>query len=131
MNKKNDISDLLSALSNNLSTEDLRFADIASGLASQITSRRIELGLTQKEFAEKIGKSQAMISKWENADCNFQIKTLIEISQNLELPLTIAFKQPDTRTYFISPALSVTAATLNKYFGAQSPTINWVVENEH
>lgn len=127
MENKNNIFELLSTLSDGFSEEDLRFADIASDLASQITARRIELGLTQKQFAEKLGKSQATVSKWETADCNFQIKTLIEISQKLELPLTISFKNPQskTETYFISPSPAATAATINKYFGTSSPSGNW------
>jgi ribosome-binding protein aMBF1 (putative translation factor) len=94
MTNQNDILTLLSSLSDEFSAEDLRFSDIASDLAAQIIERRVALGLTQKELAEKLGKSQAIVSKWENADCNFQIKTLIEISQRLNLPLTISFRSP-------------------------------------
>lgn len=132
MENKNNIFELLSTLSDGFSEEDLRFADIASDLASQITARRIELGLTQKQFAEKLGKSQATVSKWETADCNFQIKTLIEISQKLELPLTVSFKnpQPKTETYFVSPTPAATAASINKYVGALSPTSSWLTKNK-
>ena len=71
MTNQNDILTLLSSLSDEFSAEDLRFSDIASDLAAQIIERRVALGLTQKELAEKLGKSQAIVSKWENADCNF------------------------------------------------------------
>lgn len=132
MENNNSIFELLSTLSDNFSEEDLRFADIASDLASQITARRIELGLTQKQFAEKLGKSQATVSKWEAADCNFQIKTLIEISQKLELPLTVSFKeaQPKTETYFVSPAPAVAAVAGGKYVSALSPTSNWLIKSK-
>ena len=83
--------------------------------------------LTQKELAEKLGKSQAIVSKWENADCNFQIKTLIEISQRLNLPLTISFRSPisETKTYFVSPTPAATAASVAKYVSATSPEPSW------
>ena len=68
MTNQNDILTLLSSLSDEFSAEDLRFSDIASDLAAQIIERRVALGLTQKELAEKLGKSQAIVSKWENAD---------------------------------------------------------------
>ena len=90
MDNKNGMLDLLTALSDDLSAEDLRFAAIASDLAVQLTAKRIELGLTQSEFADLLGKSQTTVSKWENADCDFRIKTLVEIAQKLDLPLTIS-----------------------------------------
>lgn len=131
MKNQNNILDLLSALSDGFSPEDLRFADIASDLASQIIARRVALGLTQKELAEKLGKSQTTVSKWENADCNFQIKTLIEISQKLELPLTISFKKfpLEPETYFISPTPAAAASAV-KYVSMSSPEDFWLAKNE-
>lgn len=127
MTNQNDILTLLSSLSDEFSAEDLRFSDIASDLAAQIIERRVALGLTQKELAEKLGKSQAIVSKWENADCNFQIKTLIEISQRLNLPLTISFRSPisETKTYFVSPTPAATTASVAKYVSATSPEPSW------
>lgn len=92
----NDIYDLLVKLANSLSYEELMFAEIASDLAVQITARRVELGLTQAEFAEKMEKPQDTISKWENANCDFSLKTLIEIADKLHLPLTVSFKSTKT-----------------------------------
>lgn len=88
--KKSNMLDLLTTLSDDLSAEELLLADIESDLAAQITAKRVELGMTQSEFAALLGKSQTTISKWENADCNFQIKTLVEIAQKLDLPLIIS-----------------------------------------
>ena len=126
MKNKNNMLDLLTALSEDLSTEDLRFADIASNLAVQITAKRIEMGLTQHEFAELLGRSQTTVSKWENADCNFQIKTLIDISQKLDLPLTISFKdlRPAPNIYFVSPTPEVISAAASKYY--TSPHTDWI-----
>lgn len=63
MSENTKLSDLLSALSAGMSDEDLLYADIAADIAYAITSKRIDSGLTQKEFADRLGKSQALISK--------------------------------------------------------------------
>ena len=90
---KTDMLELLSALSEELSVEDLRFADIASDLAVQLTAKRIEMGLPQQDLADLLGTTQETVAKWENADYDFSVKTLIDISQKLDLPLTISFKK--------------------------------------
>jgi transcriptional regulator with XRE-family HTH domain len=123
MNVNRPISELLDALSDSMSVEELRFSDIASDLAVQITKKRLELGLSQTELAKKLGKTQATVSKWESADCNFQLKTLIEISQKLDLPLTVSFKEQPT--YAEGPIYIVgSAPTLSKmrYTASSSPS---------
>ena len=84
-----DLLSALSALSANMSDEDLLYAGIAADIAHAITSKRIDSGLTQKEFADRLGKSQALVSKWENADCNFTLKSLVEIAQKLDMKLDV------------------------------------------
>lgn len=60
MKNKNNMFELLTALSDDLSAEDLRLAAIVSDLAVQLTAKRIELGLTQSEFADLAGKSRQL-----------------------------------------------------------------------
>lgn len=93
MNTTMSMEEFLSGLSEDFSAEDLIFSSIVSSLAATITSVRIEKKLTQKEFAGMLDKSQAMISKWENADCNFTLKTLIEVAQKLDLQLNVELKR--------------------------------------
>ena len=57
-------------------------------------SARIEMGLTQQEFAEYMGVTQGMISKWESREYNFTIKTLNEICQKLDLELSVSLEKP-------------------------------------
>lgn len=84
MKNKNNMLELLTALSDDLSAEDLRLAAIASDLAVQLTAKRIELGLTQSEFADltrqvsdnclKVGKCRHAISKsklWSRSHKNW------------------------------------------------------------
>ena len=98
---------------------------IASDLAVAITSKRIDLGLTQKEFAEKIGKTQTMISKWENADCNFTIKTLIEIAQKLDLTLGITLKEKEPQEARVKCSTNKVIQFPGRYYGASSPEQIW------
>lgn len=63
-------------------------------ISARIERRRIEMGMTQKEFAEYMGVSQGMISKWESREYNFTIKTLNEICQKIGLDLSISLDRP-------------------------------------
>lgn len=53
-------------------------------LPSEIRSLRIRLGLTQSELAERVGVTQAYISKIESGTADPRISTLEEISEALE-----------------------------------------------
>ena len=57
-------------------------------------------------------------------------KTLVEIAQKLDLPLTISFKEPEPKreTYVISPTPAATAASSGKYIGAMCPASSWSME---
>ncbi len=55
---------------------------------------RIEMGLTQREFAEYMGVTQEMVSKWESREYNFTIKTLNEICQKIDLKLYVSLGKP-------------------------------------
>lgn len=87
-----NIDQLLASLSENLSTEELLFAHFSSEIAVAIAAKRIEMGLTQKDFAERLGKTQAVVSKWENGEVNFTLRTLIDLAQKLDLELALSLK---------------------------------------
>lgn len=50
----------------------------------QMVRRRNELGLTQRELAEKAGTHQSQISRLENAEHDVQLSTLIKIAEALD-----------------------------------------------
>ncbi len=54
-------------------------------ISAKILERRCEMGMNQKQFAEYMGVSQGMVSKWESGDYNFTIITLQEICEKLDL----------------------------------------------
>lgn len=63
-------------------------------ISAQIERGRLEMGMTQQEFAEYMGVTQGMVSKWESREYNFTIKTLNDICQKIDLELCINMERP-------------------------------------
>lgn len=63
-------------------------------ISARIERCRIGMGMTQQEFAEYMGVSQGMVSKWESREYNFTIKTLNEICQKIDLELSVSLEKP-------------------------------------
>ena len=91
MKKTCTMDELLSALTENLSAEEVLAADIISDISNAIAKRRIAMGLSQSELAKKLGKTQSTISKWENGDMNFTVELLAEIAVALNMELSVKF----------------------------------------
>ncbi len=78
------------AKSTNWITEGLLKNDVKSimelaKISAKLEMKRIDLGMTQKEFAKYMGVSQSMVSKWESREYNFTISSLIEICEKIGL----------------------------------------------
>lgn len=69
-------------------------ADVLSTIAVEISKARIDRNMNQKEFANLIGVSQGMVSRWENGNCNFTIETLVDIFCKLGKDLYLCFENP-------------------------------------
>ena len=67
-------------------------------ISARIERCRLELGMTQTEFAEYMGVSQGMVSRWESREYNFTIKTLNEICKKLNLELSVNVEVPCAKT---------------------------------
>lgn len=61
-------------------------------ISAKIERRRLELGMTQKEFADFMGVTQGMVSKWESREYNFTVKSLNEICQKINLNLSLSME---------------------------------------
>ncbi|MBO4560217.1 MAG: helix-turn-helix domain-containing protein [Lachnospiraceae bacterium] len=81
---------ILKAKSTEWLTEGLSKPEIKSNIelakiSARLEMKRIDLGMTQKQFAEYMGVSQGMVSKWESREYNFTIATLNDICEKLGL----------------------------------------------
>lgn len=70
----------------------IELESILVDIASSIINYRVENNLTQKELAEKLEISQAMVSKIERGDYNPSIEFLFNISKKLGLNLVVELK---------------------------------------
>lgn len=84
-NKFGDLNDLLSIFEDSITTADIISAKCLANISAAIVKKRIELNLSQKDFADLLGVSQGMVSKWESNDYNFTIKTIADIAAKLDM----------------------------------------------
>lgn len=76
-------------LKEGLSEAEIKSTVELAKISAKIERCRLELGMTQIEFADFMGVTQGMVSKWESREYNFTIKSLNEICQKLELSLSV------------------------------------------
>ncbi len=88
------LDDLLNLFDETLSASDILAAKALAEVSGSIVSRRMEMGMTQKEFSKYLGVSQSMVSKWESTDYNFTVKALADIAAKLDLDLTVRLRKP-------------------------------------
>ena len=82
-------------LTENLSESEIKsYVDLAK-ISVMIEHCRLERKMTQSEFAEYIGVSQGMVSKWESREYNFTIKSLNEICVKLDISFSILIEKSD------------------------------------
>ncbi|MCQ2494250.1 MAG: helix-turn-helix domain-containing protein [Lachnospiraceae bacterium] len=62
-------------------------------ISARIERCRNDMRMTQKEFADYMGVSQGMVSKWESREYNFTIKTLNDICEKIDLELTVRLEK--------------------------------------
>lgn len=69
-------------------------------ISAAIEMWRTEHNMTQAAFAEFMGVTQVMVSKWESGEYNFTVKTLSGISTKINIPLDVLFSgNLDTHAY--------------------------------
>lgn len=76
-----------------LSDADVKTTVELAKISAKIERSRLDLGMTQKEFADYMGVTQGMVSKWESREYNFTIKSLNEICQKLGLSLSMTMER--------------------------------------
>lgn len=75
--------DLIDELASDEAKESFELDDILVGISLKLINYRINNKKTQKELANKLGISQAMISKLESGDYNPSVEQLWKISKKL------------------------------------------------
>ncbi len=67
-------------------------AEVASGLAHQIRALRTQRGWTQKDLADKLGTTQAAVSRLEDPSYGRpSIKTLLDVGAAFDVALQVRF----------------------------------------
>ena len=85
-------------ISKGLSDTEVKTIVELAKISARIERCRIEMGMTQLEFAEYMGVSQGMVSKWESREYNFTIRTLNEICQKIDLEFSVLLEKPCIKT---------------------------------
>lgn len=86
------IEDLLVLFEDSISPADALAAKLTAQISTCFTKERLRLHMTQHEFAEHIGATQSLISRWEKGDYNFSIKKICEIASALNLNVNISMQ---------------------------------------
>ena len=60
---------------------------MSAGIIARIDKLLKEKNMTQRDLARKLGKDEAMVSRWTTGFPNFTIRTLAQISTALGEPL--------------------------------------------
>lgn len=84
---KDKMKELFLSLGSNLTDEELQLSVLQGLIAAEISMRRQDLGLSQRQLADKLGVSQALVSRWEAGEVNFTLSTLVKISLAMDLSL--------------------------------------------
>ena len=66
----------------------------------------VEKGLRQKDLAQRLGKSEAEISKWMRGTHNFTIDTLITIEGALDAPIVDVCRSHAYPAYEFEPVVA-------------------------
>ena len=104
-------TELLEMFDEFVTEEDKKTSDILMMLSNEIIKCRLDMNMTQKQFAEFLEYSQSMISKIESEEYNFTIGKLVNIFSKLEKDIEITVKSK------IQPKLNVqTQYKLDTFF---------------
>lgn len=87
-------------VSQGISAAEVKTTIELAKVSAKIERCRLDLGMTQKEFAEYMGVTQGMVSKWESREYNFTIRSLNEISEKLGLHVSVGMEKECERNNY-------------------------------
>ena len=88
-------------ISEGISEAEIKTTIELARISAKIERCRLDLGMTQIEFARFMGVTQGMVSKWESRDYNFTVRSLNEICQKLDLTLSVSIEKPCLKNDYI------------------------------
>lgn len=71
--------------------------EIKVAIAIAVMNKRQQLNLSQQQYAELLGVSQALIARWEKGTHNFTIDTLCELAEKTGLDLKVQLDEPEQK----------------------------------
>jgi ribosome-binding protein aMBF1 (putative translation factor) len=93
INKLLDAWDLIDKLNGEQGNKKDTLYDIYYQISTAILKYRLKHNLSQTNLAEKLGVTQAMVSKLESGDYNYTIEQLWKVSQKLGFKLNVEFAE--------------------------------------
>lgn len=117
MSFKDQEKAFLSTFSAKLDDEELLLATLQGMIAAEISIKRQDLGLSQSEFAKKMGVSQSLVSRWENGDTNFTLSTLVSIAAKLNIQMQSPFTPTPSKVYTHGKSNVVYLNTISSWSG--------------
>jgi transcriptional regulator with XRE-family HTH domain len=82
-----EVGDIIGDFMRTIPVEVTRAIHLKMEVAARLADALVQQGLTQKEFAEKLGKRPSEISKWLSGKQNFTLETLCLIEGALGIDL--------------------------------------------
>ena len=77
--------ELLKVFEEYLSNEDILEMALSLKISTAIIEQRTKLGMSQSDLAKLLNVKQPVLSRWENGDTNYTIRTIVEIFSALNL----------------------------------------------
>lgn len=103
MENSASIGELFSSITEGMSASEIKAAMVIAEISSIIADERIKLGMTQKDFSDFMGVSQAMVSKWESGDYNFTISSISNIFDKLGMDFDFTTQKDEDWNHLSKP----------------------------
>lgn len=87
------LRELIDLMSDQVKLSDMIASEQLAKISAKIAKLRIEKEMSQKQFADFMGVTQSMVSKWESENYNFSVESLAKICEKLNLNLEINLKE--------------------------------------
>lgn len=97
---KTDGKELINSMADAFSAEELCLMSLQGVIAAEISIKRQEMKMNQKQFSEFMGVSQGLVSKWESGESNFTLSTLVNIASKLNIEIQCPFVTTPAPVYY-------------------------------